>query len=242
MNADMDATATKLEHTNLLRLVEGRVAQIVQIFPTRGLAKVAGELRDTVARAPQSCEEILRPYLLIRGSVAALVLLMMGAIAYELAQLEFQSDDGWEVLSGVEAGINTLVFVGVAVVFLVSLELRVRRHRTFKALQELRALAHVLDMHQMDKARLLLKGSDDELDDSLSPDLLVRYLDDTADLLSVLGKLAAWYAQQINDGEVLVVVNEIEQLTTGLTAQIGQKILLVSQQCPEAFSLEGAAD
>jgi hypothetical protein len=50
-----------------------------------------------------------------------------------------------------EAGLGAIVFLGAAVLFLVTVELRMKRSRALAALHELRALAHVVDMHQLAK-------------------------------------------------------------------------------------------
>jgi hypothetical protein len=234
------ASPTQLEHQRLLRLINDQAKKIKSHFRGRSLATVASTLRDTVERAPATCDHIVRARPVIRGSVGILVVLMVMALFYQMNQLEFAETDGWTVVEGIEAGINTLVYMGLAIVFLVSLEFRSRRQEAFKALQELRALAHVLDMHQMNKDPFLLKSNKDGPSDELTPRELIRYLDDTSDLLSILAKLAAWYAQRINDAEVLAAVNEIEQLTTALSQKIGQKIQLVSQQCPEAFFVDAS--
>ena len=53
---------------------------------------------------------------------------------------------------------------------------------------------------------------------------LVMYLDYSSDLLSIVGKLAAYYGQHLQDRVVLDAVNEIENLTTGLSGKIWQKL------------------
>jgi len=50
-----------------------------------------------------------------------------------------------------ESAVNDLIFLGVAVFFLSSLEARVKRHEALRALHQLRSLAHVIDMHQLTK-------------------------------------------------------------------------------------------
>ena len=157
---------------------------------------------------------------------------MLVTVGFGLLELKFSVDDGWSVLEGIEAGISTTVYSGVAIVFLVSFELRQRRQMTLEALQELRALAHVLDMHQMNKDPEYYMFPD-EFDEgsftaNLTPAELERYLDYTADLLSLLGKLAAWYAQNVNDPEILVAINELEQLTGDMTRKIWQKIAIIN--------------
>jgi len=53
--------------------------------------------------------------------------------------------------SGVEAAINDIVFFGIAIFFLVTLEARIKRSRAQGNPMNLRALAHIIDMHQLTK-------------------------------------------------------------------------------------------
>ena len=208
------------------------MAQIHKRFPDRGLYEVAQKVHDSFERAPILTQQITKPNYLIRAAVVAIAVLMVITVYMGLSQLKFGMGDGWSVLEGIEAGISTVVYSGIAIIFLISIELRQRRQRTLKALQELRALAHVLDMHQMNKDPEHLVFTEEAAEDSnekeLSAFLLERYLDYTADLLSLLGKLAAWYAQEVNDPEVLIAITEIEQLTGDMTRKIWQKIGIIN--------------
>jgi hypothetical protein len=61
----------------------------------------------------------------------------------------------------------------------------------------------------------------------MTRDELVRYLIYCSDLLALLSKIAALFAQELADATVLGTVNEIEDLTTALSQKIWQKITLV---------------
>ncbi|HVG35487.1 MAG TPA: hypothetical protein VM911_20720 [Pyrinomonadaceae bacterium] len=131
-----------------------------------------------------------------------------------------------------EAGINLLILIGATILFLITLESRIKRSRALKAIHELRALAHVIDMHQLTKApdRILLKGekTPSSPKQSLSAFELVRYLDYCSEMLSLTGKIAALYVQKFNDPVALTAVEEVEELTTGLTRKIWQKIMILN--------------
>ena len=49
-------------------------------------------------------------------------------------------------------------------------------------------------------------------------------------MLSITGKLAALYAQALNDDVVVNAVNDIENLGTNLSRKIWQKIMLVGEE------------
>ena len=53
---------------------------------------------------------------------------------------------------------------------------------------------------------------------------LSRYLDYCSEALSLTGKVAALYVQRFEDSVAFDAVNEVEQLTTGLSRKIWQKL------------------
>ncbi len=136
-----------------------------------------------------------------------------------------------EFVQLLEAGINDVVLIGAAIFFLFTLEGRLRRKQILKWLHELRSIAHVIDMHQLtkDPERALARGSRtaSSPESKLSPFELSRYLDYCSEMLSLTGKLSAVYAQEFDDPLVLGSVNEIEELTTGLSRKIWQKLMIV---------------
>jgi hypothetical protein len=138
-----------------------------------------------------------------------------------------------EVLPLIESGINDIVFVGIAVYFLLTIESRLKRRRALGVLHQLRSLAHVVDMHQLTKDPGRLLSSEPSTPSSpereMSQPELGRYLDYCSELLSVTSKLAALLVQYFNDEVVLGAVNEIETLTTGLSGKIWQKIRLLER-------------
>ncbi|TMP99740.1 MAG: hypothetical protein E6L09_08785 [Verrucomicrobia bacterium] len=58
---------------------------------------------------------------------------------------------------------------------------------------------------------------------------LSRYLDYCSEMLSLIGKVAALYVQRFDDPVALSAVDEIEDLTTGLSRKIWQKIMIINQ-------------
>jgi hypothetical protein len=56
---------------------------------------------------------------------------------------------------------------------------------------------------------------------------LGRYLDYCTEMLAIISKLAALYVQDLDDPQVLDAVNDIQGLTTGLSSNIWQKIVLI---------------
>lgn len=139
--------------------------------------------------------------------------------------------DGFSI-EELEAATNAVVLIGAALFFLFSLEYRIKRRRVLSALNELRAISHVIDMHQLTKdPSHVIAGVGDRTRSSpqrsLTPFQLTRYLDYCSEMLSLIGKLAALYAQSDSDSIVLQAVNEIENLTSGISRKIWQKIMIL---------------
>jgi hypothetical protein len=107
-----------------------------------------------------------------------------------------------------------------------TLEERLKRRRALEALHVLRSMAHVIDMHQLtkDPATLMYERAPPR---QMSEFQLTRYLDYCAEMLALIGKLAALFADRMRDPVVIDAVTEIENLTTGLARKIWQKITLI---------------
>jgi hypothetical protein len=104
-------------------------------------------------------------------------------------------------------------------------------------LHQLRSLVHVIDMHQLTKDPSLVLGR--ERDTAASPKRkmtafeLGRYLDYSSEMLSLAGKVAALYAQDLDDPVVVEAVNDIEMLATNLSRKIWQKIAILQSAVHE---------
>ena len=90
---------------------------------------------------------------------------------------------------------------------LIRTEERIKRKRVFRQLHGLRSLIHVIDMHQLTKDPAALSAgfkptshSPARITDRAD---LARYLDYCSEMLSITGKIAALFAQSVND-EVVV--------------------------------------
>jgi hypothetical protein len=123
---------------------------------------------------------------------------------------------------------------------LVTIETRLKRRRALRMIHQLRSLAHIVDMHQLTKdPERVLSGQPDTASSpvrTMTLPELGRYLDYCSELLSVTSKVAALLVQYFDDAVVLSSVNEIEDLTTGLSSKIWQKITILDH----ALSRSGA--
>ena len=222
-----------LDAPKIIETIETLRTRIGERFPDSGLGQVCGDLLEVSKESQKRCEWIRSPQKGLRWGVGIIIaILVVGLIEtllqFDFSQTRFQLGDFVQML---EAGMNATVLVGASIIFLITVETRVKRSRSLKAINELRTLAQVIDMHQLtkDPERVLgtwtaTQHSPKQTMDSFQ---LTRYLDYCSEMLSLCGKVAALYGQSFPDGVVLGSVNELQTLTTGLSRKIWQKIMIL---------------
>ncbi|WP_196139730.1 hypothetical protein [Aliikangiella sp. G2MR2-5] len=211
--------------------------RISERFSDRGILGVCHELLEFANETDSNLLLINRPNYFLRIFVALIIIVSLLALAYSATIFEVREEGITltEVIQIAEAAINDLVLIVLALFFLVSLESRVKRAKVIKSLNQLRAIVHVIDMHQLTKDPSELTESH-RTPSSPVRDLnrysLQRYLDYCSEMLAIIGKIAAVYAQHIPEPQVLSSVNEIENLTSGLSRKIWQKIIILNTPLP----------
>ncbi len=230
------ADYTTLDPTKIIHTVERLTRRINERFPQSGLYQVSLQLTDLAHQSRERARFVARPIYWIRLIIVLLIVLIivgLASTAWAIAAIDFDLVDFnfFDFLQVLEAGINDLIFLGAAIFFLFTMETRYKRSRALDALNELRAIAHVIDMHQLtkDPEYVLRQGiaTPSSPARGMNTHELGRYLDYCSEMLSLTGKLAALYNQRFNDGIVLNTVNEIESLTTGLSRKIWQKLMIL---------------
>jgi hypothetical protein len=135
------------------------------------------------------------------------------------------------MLQAAEAATQNVIFLGIAIYFLLTLEGRSNRRVSLQALHRLRSIVHIVDMHQLtkDPEPLLTPGmaTASSPERALGRFELARYLDYCSELLSIASKLAALHVQYVNDPVVLGAVNDIEVLAANLSNKMWQKIVIL---------------
>jgi|CXWL01.1.fsa_nt_gi hypothetical protein len=227
------ATYRHLRADRITATLERLSARIRERFPTAGLAQVCAELVASSRTLSSEAAALSRPSLAWPVAVTILV----GVIAALLfAGFRYVHVDGeWaspaELIQGLEAAVNLLLLVGGAIWFVLTLEERSRRRRALDALHQLRALAHVIDMHQLTKDPTVVLNAHKTANSperTMTRFELTRYLEYCAEMQALVGKLAALFADRMRDAVVINAVNDIENLTTGLGRKIWQKITIIS--------------
>ncbi len=229
-----------LNSQKVIETIQTLSNRILERFPDSGLGRVCGQLLTIAGQAKQRSAGFARPIVSLR---ILTVLIVVGTVAGTVAAVVFlKPPSGNELTLGpfvelLEAAINDVVLIGIAVFFLITLERRVKRRRALAAMHELRVVAHIVDMHQLtkDPDRVIHGGKETASSPkrTMTEFELSRYFDYSSEMLSLTGKIAAIYVQNFDDDAVLAAANEIETLTTGLSRKIWQKITMLGSSGKE---------
>ncbi|MDX2234724.1 MAG: hypothetical protein NW200_09510 [Hyphomonadaceae bacterium] len=229
---------------SVIGTIDRLTLRIRERFAGRGLAQVCAELGEVARRDRDRVAALRRPNVWVRAgvlSVAALLALSLGLLLKEvklpsLLRLWRPGEEAGAVitlLQGVDSAVNIGLLFGAGLFFLLRHEERDKRRRALEDLYELRALAHVIDMHQLTKDPTTLLAPDSRTASSpvetMTPFELARYLDYCSEMLSLVAKVAAFYAQDMRDPVVIESVSDLEAMTTNLSRKIWQKIMIVEQ-------------
>jgi hypothetical protein len=224
-----------LDERAIIRTLEVLRNRVAERFPTRGLTHTVSHLLDLSRTTATEASNLRRPYWGMR--LVPLVAIAGAAVAFGVLYGIFrvipdQQIGLAEFTQGLEATLNIILIAGIAIGFFLRLENRRKRTVALNGLYRLRAVSHVIDMHQLTKDPAAVVGSRPTTSSplrDLDQEQLARYLDYCTEMLSLTGKLAALYAQYFPDATVVAAVNDVEQLTTNLSRKIWQKIVLVQQ-------------
>ncbi|HTT96509.1 MAG TPA: hypothetical protein VMF58_00550 [Rhizomicrobium sp.] len=232
----MTDQAPILKAEYIVKTVERLRARIGERFPESGLSDVAADLADTARATAARIEELSQPNYLLRA--LALLAIAVGLVA----QVYFAEIIDWSrvlknadpvgLTQGLDAIVNLLILAFGAIWFVLTLEQRLKRRRILARLYELRAFAHVVDMHQLTKDPTVVlsesKPTESSPERRMTEFELSRYLDYCAEMLALIAKLAALYGGRTRDRDVMLAVTEIEELTSDLGRKIWQKIMILS--------------
>ena len=226
---------TVLDPDKIVETIQRLEQRIADRFPDAGLRKVCRQLLGIGREARRRSIDINRPIWPLRISTIVLVLLFISGLIIVFQKLPAPEEDvvftNLKFLEVVEWTLNDVIYIGLAIVFLWTIERRLKRKRALAAIHELRSMAHIIDMHQLtkDPDQVLHPGDETESspERSLTQSQLARYLDYCSELLSLVGKIAALYVQRFDDAVALAAVNEVENLTTGLSRKIWQKVMIL---------------
>ena len=228
----------QLDGREVLRTAEQLHRRIEERFPACGLAVVAGKIEAVVDATELRIERLGKPFWPMRITSVTLLLLTVSTLLYGLAVGIDWGNIGKPVsfsqfIGVIEPTFGTSVWIGAFWVFTWSLETRWKHTRVLTAINELRSLIHVVDMHQLtkDPERARHNGPNTESSPtrSMTPFELGRYLDYCSEMLSTISKVAALYSQAFPSAVILSATDQVETLAGGLSRKIWQKLVLLEQ-------------
>lgn len=226
----------KLDPAKIIETAEVLKRRIDERFADSGLGSIAGELTTITREAEALSLQLQRPNRWLRGGVVIAITLIGVILIAVLRSMDLHVSlfsSLAEFAQGLDAAINDFVFLALAIFFLATGETRLKRRRALAALHVLRSMAHIIDMHQLTKdPEQLVRGgpaTPSSPKRTLTAFELTRYLDYCSESLSIISKIAAVYVQHFTDSVTLSAVNDIEELTTGLSRKIWQKIMILDR-------------
>ncbi len=223
-----------LDSEKILQTARKLESRMLERFPNRGISQVIGEVCQASEEAAKVAAHLQRPMTWYRVFATIAILAILGALYGLVHYIKPDDELGFaELAQTLEAVVNDIIFIAVAIFFVVRLERRLKRQRALDMLHKLRSLAHIIDMHQLTKDPDSIIRSDLRTQSSPARDMtryeLKRYFDYCSEMLSLLSKLAALLVQNFDDPVTLNAVNEIEGLTNGLSRKIWQKIIVATR-------------
>jgi hypothetical protein len=227
-------TSLSLDAQKVIGTIDTLQRRILERFPGAGLAEVCGELLDVARASSARAQGIAKRHILLRLGLLALAATAIGVLAWVLSRLDYsRTDDNlFTVFQGIEALANLAVLTGGLLLFMITIEQRLKRRRALSALHELRVILHVIDMHQLTKdpsATVSVGGKTASSPArTLTPYELSRYLDYCSEMMSLTAKVAVLFAQSLPDPIVTEAVSDIERNASGMSQKIWQKITLLS--------------
>jgi hypothetical protein len=234
-SAPTQPSPLRLDAERIVETIATLRRRIDERFPDSGLERVCGRLLDIAERTRERLDWVERPNVYLRAATWAMAGLVVAGVLTALwaaiGGLAHERPDPLDLIQALESAIQEIVFVGIGLIFLLTMEGRVKRTRALRFIRELRALAHIVDMHQLTKdpyrvdQEIAATASSPQL--ALDRAQLSRYLDYCSELLSLTSKVAALYAERLDDSVVLQAVDQVEDLTTGLSQKIWQKIMML---------------
>lgn len=216
-----------LESNEIIHTIDELHMRISQRFPKSDLANVCEELLVVAKETEAKSHAVNAPNYPLRAIILVLIAAAAGVIVFlvRAVQLRTEEVELINLLQGLEAGTNLVIFISVAIFFLFSLESRMARTRALNDLNELRSIVHVIDMHQFSKDPSELLSSDST--EGMTRTELTRYLGYCSVMLSLGAKLAALYAQKLPDEIVIDAASDLQNVAGGLSLKIWQKIAIL---------------
>jgi len=219
----------KLMPWELYKNCEALHLRVSKRFSQHGLSKTSARLRDTAQESAGTAIWINKPNWYIRIaawlSIILLVVSVIGSVS--LLKITTKGINLAETFQMIDSAFNCIVLIGGAGFFLMAFESRRKRKRVLTAINRLRCIAHLIDAHQLSKDPPYMA---EKTEPTMSEESLMYYLDYCSEMLSMTSKIAFVYVQDFDDSAANEAASDLEQLTTGLSQKIWQKIVMLRRR------------
>ncbi len=204
-----------LDPAKLIKTSDNLAAWIDRDFNHSHLSVVAANVQRLTQEAVVTAQRIRRPIWLLRIGIWGLCLAFVAGAVHQLVTHRLD-----EILHFLDETKGAALYLGAFLLAFITLEVRFKRRRAIKAVNELRAVAHIVDMHQLAKDQTI-----EEFREHTTPEQMERYLHACIALLALLSKIGQLYVEHFPDTVATQAVNEFEMIATGLSDKIWMKIL-----------------
>lgn len=222
----------EIKTSKIIETAENLADRINERFSGAGLHEISIDLCSISKEATQRAEKINKANMKLRfitwgliGSVVCLCLWMFTQIPALV-----KTPSAIEFIQAIEAGIGAVVFIGAGIIFLITLETRIKRKQVLIAIHELRSMAQIIDMHQLTKHpevhSINAENTPSSPKRTYNTFQLNRYFNYCVELLALVSKIAYIYVDKMIDNQAIESVNQLENLTYNLSCKIWQKIEL----------------
>jgi len=188
---------TFLDYNKIIQTIEKLEMRISERFPQADLQQVCHDFLDLSKTSKKAIEWIDKPNIWLRILTYGIISIALIGIIYSILIIDLPMDKFSiiNIVSMLETIVNETILLGAAIFFLITIENRIKRSRAIKSLNKFRALAHVVDMHQLTKDPHMINEVCHQ-DTNNSPDRtftkfeLQRYLDYCSEMLSLIKTVA----------------------------------------------------
>jgi hypothetical protein len=205
-----------LDPNKLIRTSEELAEWIGKEFPHAHLAVVAAGVHQIAQEAVVKASRIRQPILLLRIPIWGLVALAVAGAVHQLATHRLS-----EILQFLDETKGAALYLFAFLLAFITLEVRWKRRRALKAISDLRAQAHIVDMHQLAKDEAIEQFREEDH----RTGKILTYLHACTALLALLSKIGQLYVEHFPDTVATQAANDFEMITTGLSNKIWMKIL-----------------
>ena len=196
---------TKLDSDRIIETVQVLARRMRERFPNAGLNDVCNSLLAIARQARQRAIEIGRPMIWVRvlsGTIIVLILALFGLAVSVIKPSELTAQSG-EFVQVLDAAFNALVLIGATVLFLVTLETRIKRAGRCRRSTSCGPSPKSSICTSSPRIRNGRSGRGETPSPlakrTMTQFELIRYLDYCSEMLALAGKIAALYVEDFPD-------------------------------------------